>query len=75
MFFVFVMVLSLVYMFDNPLVSVLTEGLIVDCNVTCSNVGFLGLGVVRFGCICELLCCVVVTIVSTFFSITKCEGV
>ena len=30
-----------------------------DCNVTCVNIGFLGLGVVRFGCIGEILCCLV----------------
>ena len=36
-----------------------------DCNVTCGNVGFWGLGVVSFGCIGEILSCVVFTIVST----------
>ena len=46
-----------------------------DCNVTCGNIGFLGLGVVTFGCIGEILCCVVVTIVSTISSFTKCDGV
>ena len=45
-----------------------------DCSVTCGNVAFLGLGFVRFGCIGETLCCVVVTIVSTISSITKCDG-
>ena len=39
-----------------------TEGLTVDCNVTCGKVGFLGLGVVTFGFIGEVLCCVVVTV-------------
>ena len=42
-----------------------------DCNVTCGKSGFLGLGVVRFGCIGEILCCVVVAIVSTISSFTK----
>ena len=45
-----------------------------DCNVTCGNVGLLGLGVVRFGCIGELLCCVVVAIFSTISSFTICDG-
>ena len=51
-----------------------TEGLTVDRNVTCGNVGFLGLGVVRFGCIGEIICCVVVTVVTTS-SFAKCDGV
>ena len=54
---------------------VTTENLTVDCNVTCGNVEVLGLGVVRFGFIGEILCCVVVTIVSTTSSFTKCDGV
>ena len=48
-----------------------TEGLTVDCNVTCGHVGFLGLGVVRFGCIGEIICCVVVVTVSTSSSFVK----
>ena len=51
------------------------EGLTVDCNVTCGNVGFLGLGVVRFGCIGEIICCVVVVTVSTTSSFEECDGV
>ena len=46
-----------------------------DCNVTFSNVRFLGLRVVRFGCVGEILCCVVVNVVSTISSFTKCDGV
>ena len=42
------------------------EGLTVECNVTCGNVGFLGLGNVRFGCIGEIFCCFVVVTVSLF---------
>ena len=36
---------------------------------------FLGFGVVRFGCIGEMFCCVVITIVSTNSSLKKCDGV
>ena len=50
-------------------------GLTADCNVTCGKVEFLGLGVVRIGCIGEILCCVVVTFVSTISSFTNCDGV
>ena len=50
-------------------------GLTVDCNVTCGRVGFFGLGVVRFGCIGEILCCVVVTTVVTTSSFAKCDDV
>ena len=46
-----------------------------DCNITCCNIGFLGLGVVRFGCIGEILCFVVVTIVSNIISLMKSDGV
>ena len=52
-----------------------TEGLTVDCNATCRNVRFLGLGVVRFGCIGEIFCCMLVTIVSITSSFMKCDGV
>ena len=52
-----------------------TEGLTVDCKVTCGSVVFLFLGVVRFGCIDEILCCVVVTVVWTISSFMKCDGV
>ena len=45
-----------------------------DCNVTCGSVGFFGLGIVRYGCIGEILCCVVVAIVSTTSSFTHCDG-
>ena len=45
-----------------------------DINVTCGNVGLLGLGVVRLGCIGELLCCVVLAIVSSISSFTICDG-
>ena len=45
------------------------------CNVTCGKSGFLGLGVVRFGCIGEILFCVVVAIVSIISPFTKCDGV
>ena len=45
------------------------------CNVTCGNVGFLGLDVVRFGCIGEMLCCVFVAIVSTISSFTTCHAI
>ena len=51
------------------------ERLTVDCNVFCCIFGFLGLGVVRFGCIDEILCCVVVAIVSTISSFGKWDGV
>ena len=54
---------------------VTTEGLTLDCKVTDGKIGFLGLGVVRFGCISEILCCVVVAIVSTISSFAKCDGV
>ena len=37
--------------------------LTVDCKVTCGSVLFVFFGVVRFGCIGEILCCVVVTVV------------
>ena len=50
------------------------EGLTVDCNVTCGKLGFLGLGIVRFGCIGEIICCVVFT-VSAVSSSAKCDGV
>ena len=77
MFSVFVRVSSLVYMSDNPYMSILEQPrvLTVDCNVTCGNVGSLGFGVVRFGCIGEIICCVVVTIVSTISSFIICDGV
>ena len=37
--------------------------------------GFFYLGDVRFGCICWILCCAVVVIVSTISSLPKCDGV
>ena len=40
-----------------------TEGLTVDCKVTCGSVVFVFFGVLRFGRIGEILCCVVVTVV------------
>ena len=46
-----------------------------DCNVICGNVGCLGLGAVRFGCIGEMLSCVVVAIVSTSSSFTTCDAI
>ena len=48
-------------------------GLAVDCSVTCGKIGFFGLGVVRFGCIGEILCCAVVTTVVTTFSFMGCD--
>ena len=36
-------------------------GLTVDCSVTRSKIGLFGLGVLRFGCIGEIICCAVVT--------------
>ena len=50
-----------------------TEGLTVDCKVTCVCEGFVFLGVVKFGRIGEMLCCVVV--VCTISSFMKCDGV
>ena len=44
-----------------------------DCNVTCGNVGFFGFGVVGNGYVEEILCCVVVTIVSTISSFRKSD--
>ena len=38
-------------------------GLKVNCKVTCGSVDFLFPGVVRFGCIGEIHCCVVVTVI------------
>ena len=52
-----------------------TEGLMVDCNVTCVSNVFVFLGVVRLGCIGEILCCVVVAVVWTISSIMNCDGV
>ena len=52
-----------------------TVGLTRDCNVTCGKVGFLGLGVVRFDCIGEMLCCVVVITVVTTSLFVKSDGV
>ena len=54
---------------------VTTEGLTMDYKVTYGNIGFLGLGVVWFGCIGEIFCCTVVAIVSTISSFAKCDGV
>ena len=75
MFCVFLMVLSWVCMFGNPYGNILgaTEGLTVDCKVTCVCEGFVFLGVVKFGRIGEILCCVVV--VCTISSFMKCDGV
>ena len=45
-----------------------TEGLTVGCNVTWGNIEVFGFGVVSFGFIGEILCCVVASIVSTISS-------
>ena len=76
MAFVFSTILSLVYTFDNPYENILeqTEGLTVDCKVTCANEVFCIFGVVKFGCIGEILFCVVV-VVWTISSFMKCDGV
>ena len=50
-------------------------GLTIDCKVTCGKAGFLGLAVVRFGCIGEILCCAVVFTVVTTSSFAKSDGV
>ena len=50
-------------------------GLTVDCKVTCGKVGFLGLGVVGYGCIGEIFCCVVVITVVTTSSFANCDDV
>ena len=42
--------------------------------VTCASEVFVFLGVVKFGCIGEILCCVVV-VVWTISSFMKCDGV
>ena len=52
-----------------------TVGLNVDCNVTCGKVGFLGLGVVRFECIGEILYCVFFFFVVTTSSFAKSDSV
>ena len=41
----------------------MAEGFTVDCNVICGNVTLLFFGVVKLGCIGEILCCVVVIVV------------
>ena len=46
----------------------------VDCKVTCVSDVFVFLGVVSFGCIGEILCCVVVAVVCTVSSFMKCDG-
>ena len=64
-------------MFDNPYVNILEqpkEGLTVDYKVTCASEVFVFFGVVKFGCIGEILCCVVV-VVWTISSFMKCDGV
>ena len=43
-----------------------TEGLTVDFKVTCGSVVIVFFGVVRFGRIGEILCCLVVTVVELF---------
>ena len=43
--------------------------------VTCISDVFVFFSVVRFGCIGEILCCVVVTVVWTISSFMKCDGV
>ena len=50
-------------------------GLTVDWGVTCGKIGFFGLGVVRFGCIGEILCCAVVTTVVTTPPFVRCDDV
>ena len=52
-----------------------TEGLKVDCKVTCVSDVFVFLGVVSLRCIGEILCCVVVVVVWTISSFMKCDGV
>ena len=52
-----------------------TEGSTVDCKVTCVSNVFVFLGVVRLGCIGEILSCVVVAVVWTISSFMKCDGV
>ena len=46
----------------------------VDCSVFCGKVHFALCGVVSVGCIGEILCCVVLGIVCTISSLTKCDG-
>ena len=47
-----------------------------DCIIVCCSVGFFSYGVVKLGCIGELLrCASVVVFVSTISSRTKCDGV
>ena len=43
--------------------------------VTCVSDVFVFLGVVRLGCIGEIICCIVVVVVWTIFSFMKCDGV
>ena len=75
MVFVFLTVLSLVYTFDNPYENFgATEVLTVDCKFTCVCSVFIFLGVVKLGCIGEMLCCVVV-VVWTISSFMKFDGV
>ena len=50
-------------------------GLTVDCSVTCGKIGFIGFGVVRFGCIGEILCCAVVTTVLITSSFVRSDDV
>ena len=52
-----------------------TEGLTVDCKVTCGSDVFVFFGVVRFGRIGEIICCVFVVVVWTTASFMKCDGV
>ena len=53
----------------------MAEGFTIDCNVICGDVALLFFDVVKFGCIGEILCCVVVTVVWTISSFMKCDGV
>ena len=52
-----------------------TEGFTVDCILVCGNAVFLFRGVVSVGWMEEMLCCVVVVIVSTISSLMKCDEV
>ena len=53
----------------------MAEGFTVECNVICGDGSLLFCGVVKFGCIGEILCCVVVTVVCTISSFMNCDGI
>ena len=47
-----------------------------DSMIVCCSVGFFNFGVVKLGCIVEMLrCAFVVVMVSTISSLTNCDGV